>query len=86
MKTLLECANIAAKDQIAPFRACLDCGSFYIFNFSNPNAMTGSEFPAVNKTTGKLTYFNVASNPQIFLKAKDVTKELIRLVKGAKHG
>lgn len=86
MKTLAECLDIVIKDQKAPFRACLDCGRFYMFNFSKPDSMTGSEFPIVDKNTGRLSYFSVASNPKIFMTAKNVTSDVNKILKGASNG
>lgn len=51
---------------------CLEFKDFYLFNFAKPGEMTGTEFPAVKKSTGEIFLYNVTENPSAFDNAKEV--------------
>lgn len=68
-------------------RGCLDFGTFFLFNLApmyidnSENYETGTEFDAVDKKTGRVFTYDITSDPDAFINAKEVSAKSLFDVK-----
>lgn len=70
------CNSIKKKHSSETIRNCLDFGTFFLFvlcpYYAEQSYLSGTEFPAIDKKTGKEFIYDVSSDIEAYEKAKTV--------------